>query len=142
MIRLEVSLLVLMIHHTAAAHGENATRPQTTSWYEPPNTRGTWDVLTTSVITINLCVWTAIHLNIPAVARSPDRTPLWVRIWRSHYCRRAKWVVVGLLAPELAVYTAWMQWGSARVFVNRLGRHKRHHQCNAPRNARHLRKGQ
>jgi hypothetical protein len=94
--------------HTTAAS------PRTTSWYRVPNARGTWQLLITCLITINLCVWTAVHLNIPE--KLDKGLPLRERIWKNYYCRRARWVLLGLLAPELVVYTAWMQWESARVF--------------------------
>jgi hypothetical protein len=89
--------------------------PRTISWYSVPNSRGTWQLLITCLITINLCVWTAIHLNIPA--KVDKAWPLKERIWSNYYCRRVRWVLLGLLAPELVVYTAWMQWESARYFV-------------------------
>jgi hypothetical protein len=105
-----------------AASPSNATLlPRTTSWYSPPNTRGTWQLLVTCLITINLCVWTAVHLNIPA--KIDKKRPLKERLWSNYYYRRIRWVLLGLLAPELVVYTAWMQWESARVFVKKVNRH-------------------
>ena len=74
------------------------------------------------MITINLCVWTAVHLNIPA--KIDKRQTLWNRLWSNYYCVRTGWVLLGLLAPELVVYTAWMQWESARVFVERVNEHR------------------
>jgi hypothetical protein len=93
--------------------------PPTTSWYSQPNTRGTWQLLITCLIMINLCVWTAIHLNVPA--KLDKGQPLRQRLWNSYYCLRARWVLLGLLAPELVVYTAWMQWESARKFAKETG---------------------
>jgi hypothetical protein len=73
------------------------------------------------LITINLCAWTAVHLNIPA--KIDKKQTLRKRLWSNYYCVRTRWVLLGLLAPELVVYTAWMQWESARVFV-KVNRHR------------------
>jgi hypothetical protein len=74
------------------------------------------------LITINLCVWTAVHLNIPA--KIDKKQTLRKRLWSNYYCVRTRWVLLGLLAPELVVYTAWMQWESARVFVKKVNKHR------------------
>lgn len=70
-----------------------------------PATRGTFRLIFSCITTLTTCVYTAIHLNVPkqdtkAVAR---------------YTRKAKWVGLGILAPELVVYTALAQWYSART---------------------------
>ena len=117
-----LSVLLMIAGVVLANPTDTAEQPsdvQTTSWHNEPNSRGTWQLLTTCLITINLCVWTAVHLNIPVPIPSPDNRPLKIRIWRNYYCRRARWVLLGLLAPELVVYTAWMQWESARKLVQR-----------------------
>jgi hypothetical protein len=106
----------------AVSSSNTTAPPRTTSWYSPPNTRGTWQLLITCLITINLCVWTAVHLNIPA--KIDKKQTLRKRLWSNYYCVRTGWVLLGLLAPELVVYTAWMQWQSARVFVEKANEHR------------------
>src|SRR5271155_763825 len=106
----------------AASSSNTTAPPRTTSWYSPPNTRGTWQLLITCLITINLYVWTAVHLNIPA--KIDKKQTLRKRLWSNYYCVRTRWVFLGLLAPELVVYTAWMQWESARVFVEKVNEHR------------------
>lgn len=106
----------------AVSSSNTTAPPRTTSWYSPPNTRGTWQLLITCLITINLCVWTAVHLNIPA--KIDKKQTLRKRLWSNYYCVRTRWVLLGLLAPELVVYTAWMQWESARVFVKEVNEHR------------------
>lgn len=68
-------------------------------WTPDPNTRGTWSLIQTCVITLGLCVYSALHLNV-----------------FHHQCRwwmrgliRCKWMVIALLAPEFIVYNAWSQ---------------------------------
>ena len=65
-------------------------------WEPSCRRRGTFDILSTCIITLLLCVWTAVHLNV-----SPPGT-----IWRSRL-RKVGWLVLALLAPEMVAYTAW-----------------------------------
>ena len=51
-----------------------------------------------------LCVYTALHLNIPESSASA---------W-TIYLRKAKWVLVGMFAPEIVVWVAWCQRVKAR----------------------------
>jgi hypothetical protein len=78
-----------------------------TGWMPSAPTRGTTDILWTCTATITLCVWTAVHLNIPAPDDTHSR-----RFWR-----KVKWTVVGLLAPEIVLFTAWEQLSKARSLV-------------------------
>lgn len=65
-------------------------------WQPSPSKRGTFDILSSCIITMLLCVWTAVHLNISP----PEST------WRPRV-RKVGWVIVALLAPEFIAYTAW-----------------------------------
>ncbi len=65
-------------------------------WKPSPASRGTFDILSTCVITMLLCVWTAVHLNVPAPGS----------FWRPKL-RKVGWLVLALLAPEMIAYTAW-----------------------------------
>lgn len=50
------------------------------------------------MITTSLCVWTAVHLNIPPSNQK------YAQFWRKLY-----WLGIGLFAPEMVAYTAWYQ---------------------------------
>lgn len=65
-------------------------------WKPNPDSRGTFDILTTCLITLLLCVWTAVHLNV-----SPPGS-FWTPIWR-----KIGWLTLALLAPEMVAYAAW-----------------------------------
>lgn len=65
-------------------------------WKPNPTSRGTFDVLSTCIITLLLCVWTAVHLNV-----SPPG-----QFWKSIF-RKIKWLILALLAPEVVVIIAW-----------------------------------
>ncbi|KAL9034921.1 MAG: hypothetical protein Q9180_005139, partial [Flavoplaca navasiana] len=76
----------------------NATANGTTSWTPEPNGRGTWSLLSTCIITISLCVWSAVHLNV----RQHQKVG-------SQYWRKTKWLLIGIFAPEVLAYVAWQQ---------------------------------
>ena len=65
-------------------------------WKPSPTARGTFDILTTCIITMLLCVWTAVHLNV-----SPPGS-----VWGPRL-RKVGWLILALLAPEMIAYTAW-----------------------------------
>ena len=77
---------------------------------DPTDRRGTWTILSTCIITLTLCVYTSLHLNIPAHKDSAAST----------FFMKAKYVVFGLLAPELIVFNAWRQRTVASSLVARL----------------------
>ncbi|KAL9123716.1 MAG: hypothetical protein Q9217_006880 [Psora testacea] len=83
------------------------TSNQTTSWQSEPNSRGTWSLLTTSLITIGLCAWTALHLNVPEHGKA-----------NRQWLRKTKWLLMGLVAPEMVAFIAWRQRREAKRIVN------------------------
>jgi hypothetical protein len=95
---------------------------QFTSWQSEPPIRGTFSLLTNCLITLTLCVWTAVHLNIVAEKSPEEQSGFLQRISNSVKFRKLKWVLLGLLAPELVVYTAWRQWSSAQELTREMQR--------------------
>lgn len=98
-------VLALPVTNITALHNDIAP-----GWVSGPKERGTWQILYSCSFTLLLCVYTAIHLNIPA----KDETIL--RLW----LRKTKWVIVAIFGPELVVYTAFEQWFLARNFLKEL----------------------
>lgn len=78
-------------------------------WEQEPNGRGTWGIFSTCTITMVLCVYTALHLNLPPPNPPHANASRWDRLLQSESCRCLRWILIGLFAPELVVYTAWMQ---------------------------------
>lgn len=76
----------------------NDTANATSAWVPEPNGRGTWSLLSTCIITISLCVWSAVHLNVPEYQKT-----------HVQYWRKGKWLLLGLFAPELVAFVAWQQ---------------------------------
>lgn len=69
----------------------SSTGSQQAVWQSEPNTRGTWTILSSCLLTLLLCLWKAVHLNVPDVR---DSTGL-------RFARKAGWLVLGMLAPEI-----------------------------------------
>src|SRR5271156_3570535 len=76
-------------------------------WQSSPNSRGTIDILWSCASTLFICVWVMLHLNVPA-----ESDTLWTL-----YLRKAKWLLLALLAPELLMLFASGQWASAKRSV-------------------------
>lgn len=75
----------------------------TVGWVSEPDGRGTFSLMTSCLLTLSLCVWSAMHLNIPHYRES--RWQFWLR--------HVKWGLIGIFAPELVVFAAWRQYISA-----------------------------
>ncbi|KAK6541795.1 hypothetical protein TWF694_007575 [Orbilia ellipsospora] len=101
---------------------EQSTSPSisldTVGWVGDPNGRGTFSLVSSCVITLTLCVWSALHLNVPPQGTS----------FRTAAFTRVKWVVFGLFAPELLVATASAQYLTARWLFNELRKDAKHRQ--------------
>ncbi|KAI0834949.1 hypothetical protein F5Y06DRAFT_277609 [Hypoxylon sp. FL0890] len=78
---------------------------QLVGYVQDPNGRGTATLVLSSLLTLILCVWSALHLNVPR----RDQTRL------QEFCLNVRWIFTGIYAPELVVFTAWRQWCSARL---------------------------
>ncbi|KAK3334219.1 hypothetical protein B0T19DRAFT_148375 [Cercophora scortea] len=80
-------------------------------WVPSPNSRGTINILWSCIVTLIACVYTALHLNIPA---SNERGTARMLL------RKAQWVVMTLMAPEIILYVALMQFIEARALMKGL----------------------
>jgi len=94
---------ISIVHCLPLSSLQSRDQSQTVGYVEDPNGRGTFGLISSCVLTLVLCVWSALHLNVPA---THERLP--TIIWR--YVR---WIIAGVYAPELVVFTAWRQWNSA-----------------------------
>lgn len=66
----------------------------TAKWHSEPTFRGTFGILSSCLVTIGLCVWSTLHLNVP----EHGQTGLITR----YTMRKIMWLLIGLFAPELA----------------------------------------
>ena len=69
-----------------------------------PDYRGTIDIIWSCLITLGICVWAMLHLNVPARTDSEFTLIL----------RRSRWMLIAVLAPELVMLFAIGQWASAK----------------------------
>jgi hypothetical protein len=70
-----------------------------TAWWQPePTSRGTFSIISSCIITTSLCVWRAVHLNIPGPNEKNRKI-----------FAKLTWLLLGLFAPEVVVFAAWYQ---------------------------------
>ena len=69
-----------------------------------PEGRGTVSILFSCLLTLCLCVWSAVHLNLPQSGESEV----------AYAYRYFKWSLLGVFGPELVIWAAWRQFLSAR----------------------------
>ncbi|KZV83503.1 hypothetical protein EXIGLDRAFT_842905 [Exidia glandulosa HHB12029] len=82
------------------------------SWANNPDTRGTLNIIWLCVSTLGLCVWNAVHPDVPYPG-SPKWRVIGERIW---------WLFVGLFMPEMLVLTALAQYRQAYTLLVRVSR--------------------
>ena len=118
-----MSLFIFILHflaqvpyaHTAPTQNLTSSKTEIAPpWVDGPNGRGSWDILYSCVFTLSLCVWTAIHPNVPGPG---DREHQNVRL-------KIFWVMIGIFAPEIGVVTAFKQYRQARLLISKLSQLK------------------
>ncbi|RSL75214.1 hypothetical protein CEP51_011075 [Fusarium floridanum] len=108
--------------HMDRIFGNGSASHRTATWEPEPTQRGTFSILSTCLITLSLCVWTAVHLNIPPREErsqdeprddSSEKWSLKSLRWTAQTLRKAGWMILGILAPELVLFTALQQFWDA-----------------------------
>lgn len=93
---------------------DNSDTYETLGWQSDPNGRGTFTVVSSCLLTLGICVYSAMHLNVP-----PYKESSW-HFW----FRTCKWGLLGVFGPELVIFLAWKQLLSARDMVQRSQHHR------------------
>ena len=88
----------------SAVNTTNTTSFAYEGWVNSPNGRGTVDILWGCLLTIFLCTWTSLHLNLPAPRDHDLQRGL----------RKLRWMVQAFLAPEFILGLATGQKVEAR----------------------------
>ena len=78
-------------------------------WVAEPDGRGTWSVVWSCLATIFICIWSALHLDVP------ERHGFWFSS-----CRKVRYMLVAVLAPEFFLVTAFENYFTARVLLKDL----------------------
>lgn len=68
----------------------DASTEEIGGWRPEPLQRGTFSILSSCIVTMTLCVWTSVHLNIPEHGEAHHVK--WRKLW---------WLLIALFAPEL-----------------------------------------
>jgi hypothetical protein len=91
----------------------NTTVLPAAMWHPEATQRGTFGILSSCLITMSLCIWTAVHLNLPEHKKESQQV-----------YRKILWLVLGLFAPEVVVWSAWRQRKDMKLlsaYMNSLG---------------------
>ncbi|KAG1725930.1 hypothetical protein EDB19DRAFT_2043106 [Suillus lakei] len=97
--------LVYLVVVIRAAPTTNSTATTSDSSESPLfTTRTLWNIVSSCIITLFACIYSAIHPNIP----SPQDSPVLI-LWR-----RLGIMIMALIFPELIIAWAMRQWLSAR----------------------------
>ena len=92
------------------ASTHTSTNIEVTGWVSEPPTRGTWSLLYSCFFTIGLCIWTAIHTDIPTIQHSRLRVFLY----------KLAWVGIAFVSPELVFVVASSQLCRAWILQKKL----------------------
>jgi hypothetical protein len=85
----------------------NATSDPLVGYTQSPNGRGTLTILFSCLLTLSLCVWSAVHLDLPRHGEGSTQ----------YTWRYLKWSLLGVFGPELLIWIAWRQYISARCLT-------------------------
>jgi len=99
----EIIVAVLVAAHARHALAQPVVETES-AWGPEPKQRGTVGILLPCLITLGLCVWTAVHLNINS---QPTRGRLLVF--------KLTWLFLGMFAPEVVLWCAFDQFLEARA---------------------------
>lgn len=100
-----------LLNGTSAEGNSTATF----SWEPQPARRGTFSIISTCLVTLALCTWKIVHLNLPGVCPQADLSySAWwkrgtttkrhrlVHIFGGHQVtRQIGWLLIALFTPEL-----------------------------------------
>jgi hypothetical protein len=100
-----LSLIFIVSHFTVHVYGHVMTDDtRTVGFVQEDNQRDTISLLVSCLATLGLCIYSAVHLNVPPKGERLYQTLL----------QEFKWCIICLFAPELILYTAWRQLAAAR----------------------------
>jgi len=99
----EIIVAVLAAAHVRHALAQPVVETES-AWGSEPERRGTMGILIPCLITLGLCVWTAVHLNINS---QPTRGRLLLF--------KLTWLFLGMFAPEFVLWCAYDQFLEARA---------------------------
>ncbi|GLB10312.1 hypothetical protein AtubIFM57258_006715 [Aspergillus tubingensis] len=102
-------LLASNVQAFSTFHTNCTLPPQQTSFVSAPNTRGTLQILWSSLFTILACTWTVLHLNVPEYVPKPEIKDFkrWLKWMVDKYQHPTKWFLLTVFAPEIPFAKYW-----------------------------------
>jgi len=101
--------------HLSARQAAASSHQSSASHFVPsPDTRGTLDILFSSLFTALICAWALQHLNVP---QPPPQAPSWrksVHYFLARLLNQSKYLVLTLICPELWIEKAFQDFMVAR----------------------------
>lgn len=73
--------------------------PHGTIFVQPPNVRGTLDIVYSCLAVIVLCTWSVLHINVPLQVTPANGRQKFVRTLNRIFTK-IKWMAFNILAPE------------------------------------------
>jgi len=107
-----MSLLLVCLASWLPLISASGTSPSEPSFVPDPSGRGTVGLLWSCILTLWPCVWTAIHLNIPA-----RHSTSWQR-----FLTKLPYAAVTLVFPEFMLLLVVLQFQSAWRFASEMNR--------------------
>ncbi|TGZ78469.1 hypothetical protein EX30DRAFT_343189 [Ascodesmis nigricans] len=108
-----MSLLLLLLFVDSASAANRTLNYTRVGWVPEPDGRGTLSIILLCGISLGLCIWTALHLNIePASLKLGLKPP-------PGYMGKIVWAFVALIAPELVSTVALHQFLVVRRFCSK-----------------------
>ena len=89
-----------------------STNGRIPGWVDQPSNRGTWDIIWICLVTVFICTYTVLCLNVPASHES----------WPTLIRRRLLWMFLAIVAPEIVLTYASGQWSRARQSLEDFGK--------------------
>ena len=105
-----VSIFFLFAIWTGIASANNKTIIH--GWVPEPDGRGTWSIVWSCLVTIFICTWSVLHLDVP------KRHGWWYLFFR-----KFGWMLLTALAPEWILFSAVEDCLQARSLLRRLVTH-------------------
>lgn len=102
-------LLATVVADVAHASSEANDTVVYSKWEPEPRGRGTMGILLSCIITLSICVWTSIHLNVVT-----DPTP------SRMFLMKFGWMLAGIFTPEVTLYIAFRQLVDAKMLLREI----------------------
>jgi len=103
----QMAIIAIMSFPRALNAGGKIDLSARVGWNSSPPERGTMDILWTCSLALSICLYTLLHLNVPAPSDG-----LWTL-----FLRKLKWFLCGYVVPIIPMLFVFAQWSAAKRSV-------------------------